>query len=870
MDEERRAQPIGNKNAGPPARGFLGRTRAHLVLAGARLWLTVLLAAAFLVAVAFIRGPLYVVLPGSVYLPLHTLAEVLAIVVGFAIFAVHWHVATSQRLRQSRALFLGAAFLSVALLDTLHILAFPGMPGLFQPGTTERGIYYWLTARLWAALALLVAAFLGPQTQHPLLRRWTLLVFNLLPVGLLVIADTTFLARADLFYVEGVGLTPLKRWAEIVIVTLSLVTAVFYWRLFERTHDRSFAMIVAALGMTVFSELAFTLYSTAYDTFNLMGHVYKVIAYYLIFDGLFVAALLRPYAQLDTTMRELEASNRDLTALREHVEGELARTIVTLEQTSRAERRARESAEALAHLARDIAAQVGLSELLETLVAHTKKIFGADFVALATMESETGLTTWRAITGNRTDALETVAFPPGKGMAGRSIVTNAPVVVERLGEDAAFPVEELPLLMAEGARSAVSVPIGTGSEAFGAFVIGYRQEHHVTPEEIGLARGVADHAAVAIQSARLYEELNRRMAELDAVINSLADGVIVYDPDAKIVRLNRAAADLLAYDAEEMDKPVSERSTKLGLADAHGRPLSADENPIVRAMRGEAVVGQEIMLHHPDGSVHRVAISVSPVHDAEGHVLGLVSSLHDITDLVELERRREEFLRIVAHDIRQPLTIIQGQAQLMRRALASGNQARIENGLTAILTSAKRTNAMIRDLVDSVRLESGRVELDKQPVDLAGFVAEMLERMTGVMEAQRVRMEAGSGLWPGEDGEEGVPLVEADPDRLERILANLLSNALKYSTPGSEVTVTLGREDGAAVVSVADRGAGIAAEDLPHIFERFYRANGQHRAESLGLGLYITRMLVEAHGGRIWAESEPGVGSTFTFTLPLS
>ena len=820
----------------------------------------------FLFMVAF-RAALGVTLPASVYLPLHILAEVLAVVVGFAIFVVHWHAAVAKRLSHQRAIFLGSAFLGVALLDTVHVLSFPGMPVFIEPGTTERGIYYWLAARLWAASALVLAAFIDQEADHPLLRRGPLLLLNALPVALLLWLDTVTPASVQIFYVEGEGLTPLKVALEYAVVALSLVAIVLYWRLFRQTRDRAFAMLIGALALTVLSELSFTLYSTAYDAFNLLGHVYKVVAYYLIFDGLFVATLLRPYEQLDATMCELAASNRELTRLREHIEGELARTIASLANTSQAERRARESAETLAGLARDVAAHVRLPQVLETLVERTREIFGADFAALATVEDSTGGTVWQAVAGNATEAFRSTVFPPGNGMAGRAIARNAPVIVERFGEAEDFPPAEFPILVAERARSVLAVPVSTGGVPFGAFIVGYRHDHHFSGEEVALAGGIADHAAVALQNARLYEEINRWAAEQEAVISSIADGVIVYDSTGSVVRANRAAMEMLGYTQEDLHKPVAERLAKIHLVDSQGRRLGPDDVPLARALRGETVVGQEMLVRHPDGSESRLSTSVAPVVDAQGRLVGAVATLHDITALVELERRREEFVRIVAHDIRQPLTIIQGQAQLLRHALATGNHQRLESGVNAILTGARRMNAMIRDLVESIRLEMGQVEMAKQPVDLAGFVADMLERMAGAYDARRVRLEARDGPVAG-----SPLLVAADPDRLERILGNLLSNALKYSDPETPVRVTIDWRDGEAVVAVSDQGYGIAPEDLPHLFARFHRPSGerQHQKESLGLGLYITKMLVEAHGGRVWAQSELGRGSTFTFTLPLS
>ncbi len=833
-------------------------------VAGVGLPITVATLAGLLVLATVFRDALYVSLPASIYLPLHLLAEVLAVVVGFAIFAINWQVAVTRRLRQPRALFLGGAFLGVALLDTLHVLAFPGMPGLLEPGTTERGIYYWLAARLWAAAALFIAAFIGPTAHSPLLRRFPLVILNVLPSLVLLWVDSVLPAEASFFYVEGAGLTPLKVSLEYLVIALSLAALVLYWRLLRATGDRAFAMLIGALAVTVLSELSFTLYAAAYDTYNLLGHLYKVVAYYLIFDGLFVAILLRPYAELDAAMDDLGASNRELARLRDHIEGELARTIATLESTTLAERRARESAEALANFARAVAANVRLPQLLETLVNRTRDIFGADLAAVTEVDAA-GNTTWQAVAGHLTDVFRTTVFPPGRGIATRAVQQLAPVVVERFGDDPAFPPAEYPTLSAERVRAVLSVPIALGNSVYGAFIIAYRRDHHFTREEIALATGIADHAAVAIQNARLYEEIDRRAAELSAVIGSIADGVIVYSPDGRIARLNRAARDILGYAEADLGRPLDERVADLSLTDARGRPLQREELPFPRALRGERVVGQEIQLRRPDGRHYRLIASTAPVNDAEGRFLGAVSTLHDITQMVELQRRREEFVRFVAHDIRQPLTIIQGQAQLMRSALAAGKHERIDNGITAILTSAKRMNAMIRDLVESARLEMGQIELSRQPLDLAGFVADMLHRMAGVEDAQRVRLATPA------DGRQARPImVEADPDRLERILGNLISNALKYSQPGTEVAVNVSLDAGEAVVAVADKGPGIPPEHLPHVFEAFYRANDQYSRESLGLGLYITKMLVEAHGGRIWVTSEPGIGSTFTFTLPLA
>lgn len=236
---------------------------------------------------------------------------------------------------------------------------------------------------------------------------------------------------------------------------------------------------------------------------------------------------------------------------------------------------------------------------------------------------------------------------------------------------------------------------------------------------------------------------------------------------------------------------------------------------------------------------------------------------------MDINRRRaefrkeymEEYISLVSHDLRAPLTVIQGQAQLLQSRLTKAGLDRgVVRGADAIEVAAHRMNAMIQDMVDSARLEAGHLELQRQPIDLRSFVADLLERNAQAMDVARMK----AGFPPD------LPPVDADPNRLERVLINLLSNALKYSEAGTQVDVRTRVANGMVVVSVSDRGQGISAEELPHVFERFFRSRDARRHDGLGLGLYITRMLVEAHGGRIWVESQPRNGSTFSFSLPVS
>ncbi|MDO8691352.1 MAG: HAMP domain-containing sensor histidine kinase, partial [Dehalococcoidia bacterium] len=207
-----------------------------------------------------------------------------------------------------------------------------------------------------------------------------------------------------------------------------------------------------------------------------------------------------------------------------------------------------------------------------------------------------------------------------------------------------------------------------------------------------------------------------------------------------------------------------------------------------------------------------------------------------------------------------PLTVIQGQASILQRAYSEETgKSFVRGSIEHILTSAQRINGMIDDLSDSARMEAGQLEIEMEPVRLSNFLPEWMERQKAAPGWKRAKLKLQPDL----------PLVEADPAFLERVMNNLIGNALKYSRPATRVLAQVTKTGDCVTISVTDHGFGIEPKDLPHVFERFYRGRGGRKPSGVGLGLYISKMLVEAHGGSIQVESEPGKGSAFSFTLPV-
>ncbi len=358
----------------------------------------------------------------------------------------------------------------------------------------------------------------------------------------------------------------------------------------------------------------------------------------------------------------------------------------------------------------------------------------------------------------------------------------------------------------------------------------------------------------------LLAEVQQRAAEMDNIMASMAAGVMIFDPAGRVTRMNDAAANILRLSPKERSLPPEQIWAMLRAETPEGAPLPYEQAPSSRALRGEEVLNVTVVMH-PRGMTLWKLCSASPTRMPDGKLLGVVTTFFDITALHEAQEQLEDVLRAVSHDLRNPLTSVLGPAQLLERRLAKAGMPRERESAGVILAAAQRMDTMIQDLVDAARSMTGQIKLERRPVDMRSFALELKERLATSLETARIDVQVPPGL----------PPVWVDPGRLERILANLWSNALKYSTPGTPVSVNAYRRDGEIVTAITDRGPGIPPEDLPRLFQRYTRAGAAREArEGLGLGLYITRRLVEAHNGRIWAESTVGVGSTFSFSLPIA
>ncbi len=366
---------------------------------------------------------------------------------------------------------------------------------------------------------------------------------------------------------------------------------------------------------------------------------------------------------------------------------------------------------------------------------------------------------------------------------------------------------------------------------------------------------MADESGYPADPQAAIAALRDRELRLRALFDHTFQLIGLLSPDGILLEANQTALEFVGYTrAEAIGLPFWE--TRWWTSGPAGQ---ADR---LRAAIAEAGHGHfarfEAEHRGVDGQVLTVDFSLTPVRDERGEVVYLIPEGRDITERKALERLREDYIALVSHDLRSPLSAIRLRADALRRSLAGDGLERELQDAEAIADAGARVAAMLDELVEVTRLESRGIELHCRRLDLRELVARLLDRALEPAELRRIELRGGSAH----------VLAEVDGPRIERVVMNLVGNALKYATPGTPITVTVAAEGGRASVAVSDAGPGLAAADAARVFDKYHRTrSARQRADGLGLGLYICRLVVEAHGGEIEVDSAPGRGSTFRFTL---
>ena len=410
----------------------------------------------------------------------------------------------------------------------------------------------------------------------------------------------------------------------------------------------------------------------------------------------------------------------------------------------------------------------------------------------------------------------------------------------------------------------LAAPIRHLGESVGAFYVG-EKELEFTPEDEETLVMFASQAALVIANARRHREEQRTRADLETLVNTTPVGVLVLDAGTGEVRSINREARRIVSDLCAPDGTAEQLLEVLTFRRADGREVSLVEFPLAQGLRtGETVRAEEIVLQSPDGRSVTTLVNATPIFLEEGEVESVVVTIQDMTPMEELERLRAEFLGMVSHELRTPLASIKGSAATLTEAASDLDPAEMLQFYRIIGEQADYMRDLIGDLLDVARIETGELSVAPVPADVASLVDEARSRFQSGGGRNNLRIDLSPDL----------PLVMADGRRVVQVLSNLLSNAARHSHEASAIGVSAVREGYHVAVSITDEGRGIAAERLPHLFRKFSRLEGEDRRRDIagsGLGLAICKGIVEAHGGRIWAESDGlGLGARFTFTIPVA
>jgi PAS domain S-box-containing protein len=409
----------------------------------------------------------------------------------------------------------------------------------------------------------------------------------------------------------------------------------------------------------------------------------------------------------------------------------------------------------------------------------------------------------------------------------------------------------------------VGLPLLFEDELLGIIYL-FRSEYAFTQMDWQFLQGFADQAAIAVRNARLYHQLATERTRLATIIENSADGIMILDTARRVMVVNQALAAMVGLTEEEaVGRPCAE---VLPLEKVVGDDFCQVE-PLEDLLPGSSRRCEGELIR-PGGSRIIVSATFTPLYDDARNLVNLIVNVHDITRFREEEEMKSTFTSIISHELKTPVALIKGYAQTLARPDAQWDAATARQSLEIIEEEADRLEALINNLLDASQIQASGLRLDHADVDIEALARKVAEAYRTQTSKHRIEL----------DFPEPLPLVWGDEERLRQVLTNLLSNAIKYSPEGGVIRIggwtqrpANGPGPERVLLFVADEGIGIPKDELPLIFDRFYRVDTSLRRSTLGtgLGLFLTKAIVDAHGGQVWARSEPGKGTTFFVALPV-
>ncbi len=503
----------------------------------------------------------------------------------------------------------------------------------------------------------------------------------------------------------------------------------------------------------------------------------------------------------------------------------------------------------LLEINRAITEELNLQRVLDRIVRVSAELLGASASLIALRDEQDG---WAIASshGIHQDFLKhldpLLGDIPDHGDPARFEVPEVSRRLQRITKSASM-----------GLLTGVGLPMIAQNEVIGVIFVFRAYQGSFSGADRNLLGAFAAQAAIAAHNARLFTAVNQQRQNLDAMLDAAADGIFILDPAQKITRFNRACARLTGFTPEEAvgsehGEIVRWLSHEPGMtleeAEASGWPLSA-----------QAALYVEGDLITKSGGAISVGVTYAPALSEAGRLLSIIATVRDITKFREAEELKSTFISIISHELRTPVALIKGYVGTLRREDANWNREVVDDSLQVIEEETDRLAALIDDLLDASRLQAGGLALNLSEIALDSLAQRMAERFRTQSDRHHFDL----------DFPDPFPVIRGDENRLIQVLGNLLSNAVKYSPEGGRIVISGRFADDEVVICVKDDGPGIALEDVPRIFKLFYRSNeAARKTKGAGLGLFLAKAVVEAHGGRIWVDDRSSQGARICFSLP--
>lgn len=405
-------------------------------------------------------------------------------------------------------------------------------------------------------------------------------------------------------------------------------------------------------------------------------------------------------------------------------------------------------------------------------------------------------------------------------------------------------------------RQVIALPMVMSEEALGIILVFRTFSGLATIDDRQVLQSFADQAAIAVHNARLYATVIGEKQRLATILENSADGIMILDADRHIQHFNYALARMTGWRPEmaigRLDSDVIRWKSR--------KPGADVDEMLKPEWNGNQALYVEGDLERLDGLTISVAITYAVTYQPDGRPLNVIANVRDITNFRKAEEMKEIFISVVSHELKTPVALIKGYAGTLRREDGNWNKNDYQKALAVIEEEADRLTDLIENLLAASKLRAEGMRLSLSDIWLQQIAQRVVERFQTQTYNHKLVL----------DFPKNFPIIQGDETRLRQVLDNLVSNAIKYSPNGGEIRVKGTFDADTVTIAVKDQGVGIPADQADKVFDRFYRVDEAltRTTQGTGLGLYLARAVVEAHGGRIRVESQPGQGSTFIFTLP--